>query len=125
MDRGCDFHSSSIVLRSSFRSECFSCLGSAAKMTLEQPMRSMALFDPGPNGRPEDGPRRSKAVPEGTAHATSPIYFLSAFRMNHPPTPKSMAANAPANQLPCSTAMEMNTNATIRYASAKITTPIR
>jgi hypothetical protein len=46
--------------------------------------------------------------------------------MNHPPpTPKGMTANTPVTQLPCSTAMEMNTTATIKYASAKITTPTR
>ncbi len=55
----------------------------------------------------------------------SSVYFLSAFRMNKPPTPKSMAANVPMNQFPCSTAIEVNTNATIRYANAKTTTPIR
>ena len=71
-------------------------------------------------------PRLFPKTPIHRSFVTVRVFrLLTAFRMNHPPTAKSAHAKKPANQLPCSAAIEMKASATIKYAEAKINIPIR
>jgi hypothetical protein len=72
-----------------------------------QPLRSSVVFDLG--GTAPDGSLQTQASrPRGTACDVGSAYFLSAFRMNHPPTPKIMGTSAPMNHFLCSSAIAKN-----------------